>query len=190
MNLNNYVDDLEALGYRYNGDLYKLVGLYAFHAVYDGVLDSVDETLAGITITANASFPMHGVYFNQKYDEDVIEVVTGLLPSSEGFEASDIINAAKSVCQTIFNIKKNIYKEDFTPLDPECDCECCTKYTKAYLNHLFRNHEGLGNRLMSIHNLRFLIRLMEGIREAIAQDRFTEYKEYILKKSGIDERGF
>ena len=111
MNLNNYVDDLEALGYRYNGDLYKLVGLYAFHAVYDGVLDSVDETLAGITITANASFPMHGVYFNQKYDEDVIEVVTGLLPSSEGFEASDIINAAKSVCQTIFNIKKNIYSQ-------------------------------------------------------------------------------
>ena len=43
---------------------------------------------------------------------------------------------------------------------------------------------------MSIHNLRFLIRLMESIREAIAQDRFTEYKDYILKKYGFDERGF
>ena len=88
------------------------------------------------------------------------------------------------------NIKKGIYKEDFTPLDPECDCECCTKYTKAYLNHLFRNNEGLGNRLMSIHNLRFLIRLMEGIRQAIAEDRFVEYKEYVLNKYGFDERGF
>ena len=88
------------------------------------------------------------------------------------------------------NIKKNIFKEDFSPLDPECDCECCRKYTKAYLNHLFRNDEGLGNRLMSIHNLRFLIRFMEGIRDAISQDRFLEYKEETLKKYGFDERGF
>lgn len=88
------------------------------------------------------------------------------------------------------NIKKNIYKNDFTSLDPECDCECCRNYTKAYLNHLFRSEEGLGNRLMSIHNLRFLIKLMEGIRESISQDRFLEYKEYILNKYKFDERGF
>ena len=88
------------------------------------------------------------------------------------------------------NIKKNIYKNDFTSLDPECDCECCRNYTKAYLNHLFRCEEGLGNRLMSIHNLRFLIKLMEGIRESISQDRFLEYKEYILNKYKFDERGF
>ena len=88
------------------------------------------------------------------------------------------------------NIKKNIYKNDFTSLDPECDCECCTKYTKAYLNHLFRTNEGLGNRLMSIHNLRFLIKLMEGIRESIKEDRFLEYKQEILNKYSFDERGF
>ncbi len=88
------------------------------------------------------------------------------------------------------NIKKNIYKNDFTPLDPECDCECCQKYTKAYLNHLFRTNEGLGNRLMSIHNLRFLIKLMEGIRSSIKEDKFLEYKEYILNKYTFDERGF
>ncbi len=87
-------------------------------------------------------------------------------------------------------IRKAIYKDDFSPLDPECDCECCKNYTKAYLNHLFRSDEGLGNRLMSIHNLRFLIRLMEGIRQAISEDRFLEYKEYILKKYNFDERGF
>lgn len=88
------------------------------------------------------------------------------------------------------NIKKNIYKDDFSPLDKECDCECCRNYTKAYLNHLFRANEGLGNRLMSIHNLRFLIKLMEGIRQAIKEDRFIEYKEEILSKYKFDERGF
>ena len=88
------------------------------------------------------------------------------------------------------NIKKQIYKDDFSPLDNECDCECCRNYTKAYLNHLFRANEGLGNRLMSIHNLRFLIRLVEGAREAIRQDRFLEYKKEILTKYQFDERGF
>ena len=88
------------------------------------------------------------------------------------------------------SIRKNIYKNDFSPLDPECDCECCQNYTKAYLNHLFRNDEGLGTRLLSIHNLRFLIRLMEEIRQSIAEDRFIEFKEEILKKYEFDERGF
>ncbi len=88
------------------------------------------------------------------------------------------------------NIKKSIYSDDFSPLDPECDCETCRNYSKAYLNHLFRANEGLGNRLMSIHNLRFLIKLMEGIRESIANDCFLEYKEYILNKYKFDERGF
>ena len=88
------------------------------------------------------------------------------------------------------NIKKNIYATDFTPVDPECDCECCKNYTKAYINHLFRAKEGLGMRLMSIHNLRFLIKIMEGARKAIEEDRFLEYKEEILKKFPFDERGF
>ena len=88
------------------------------------------------------------------------------------------------------NIKKNIYKDDFTPLDDNCDCECCKNYTKAYLNHLFRNNEGLGMRLLSIHNLRFLIRLVEDARKAIEQDRFIEFKEDILNRYKFDERGF
>lgn len=88
------------------------------------------------------------------------------------------------------NIKKNIYATDFTPVDPECDCECCKNYTKAYINHLFRAKEGLGMRLMSIHNLRFLIKIMEGARKAIEEDRFLEYKDEILKKFPFDERGF
>lgn len=88
------------------------------------------------------------------------------------------------------NIKKAIYKEDFTPLDPECDCECCRNHTKAYLNHLFRCNEGLGNRLMSIHNLRFLLKLTEEARQAIKEDRFGDFKKDILTRYKFDERGF
>ena len=88
------------------------------------------------------------------------------------------------------NIKKNIYKHDFPPLDPDCDCVCCRKYTKAYLNHLFRCNEGYGSRLLSIHNLRFLLRFMEDMRQAIAEDRFLEFKEETLSRYGFDERGF
>lgn len=88
------------------------------------------------------------------------------------------------------NIRKAIYKEDFTPLDEACDCECCRNYTKAYLNHLFRCNEGFGMRLMSIHNLRFLLKLMEDARMAIKEDRFLTFKNEILKNMKFDERGF
>ena len=87
------------------------------------------------------------------------------------------------------NIKNEKYKEDFTTLDPECDCYTCKNFTKAYLRHLYVADESFGKRLLSIHNLRFLISVMEGAREAIKEDRFLEYKEEILKKYG-DKRGF
>jgi len=88
------------------------------------------------------------------------------------------------------NIKRNIYKEDFSPLDPECDCETCRNYSRAYLNHLFRCKEGFGMRLLSIHNLRFLLRLTEQAREALSQDRFKEFKKEIYQRYPYDERGF
>ena len=88
------------------------------------------------------------------------------------------------------NIRKAMYKEDFTPLDPECDCYCCRNYTKAYLNHLFRADEGFGTRLMSIHNTRFLVKLMEDARRAIKADRFNDFKHEVLTTMKFDERGF
>lgn len=87
------------------------------------------------------------------------------------------------------NIKNEKYKEDFTTLDPECDCYTCKNYTKAYLRHLYVADEAFGKRLLSIHNLRFLISIMEGARKAIKEDRFLEYKDEVLKKYG-DKRGF
>ena len=88
------------------------------------------------------------------------------------------------------SIRKAIYKNDFTPLDPECDCYTCRNYTKAYLNHLQRTNEGFGTRLMSIHNLRFLVKLMEDTRKAIKEDRFHDFKEETLAKMKFDHRGF
>ena len=88
------------------------------------------------------------------------------------------------------SIRKAIYKNDFTPLDPECDCYTCRNYTKAYLNHLQRTNEGFGTRLMSIHNLRFLVKLMEDARKSIKEDRFNDFKEETLAKMKFDHRGF
>jgi queuine tRNA-ribosyltransferase len=75
------------------------------------------------------------------------------------------------------NIQGAQYKEDFSPLDDECDCYTCTHYTKAYLRHLYLANEEFGKTLNSIHNIRFLIKLMEGARKAIQEDRFAEYRK-------------
>lgn len=76
------------------------------------------------------------------------------------------------------------YSKDFRPLDLECDCYTCRNYSRAYMRHLFNVNEILGARLATIHNLYFLLRLMENIREAIKNDRLLEYKEEFYKKYG------
>ena len=78
------------------------------------------------------------------------------------------------------NIKNAKYKEDFTPLEENCDCYACKNFTKAYIRHLIVCNEMLGGRLLSIHNIRFLIRLTEELREAIKEDRILEYKENFI----------
>ncbi|MBQ1530836.1 MAG: tRNA guanosine(34) transglycosylase Tgt [Solobacterium sp.] len=88
------------------------------------------------------------------------------------------------------NIRKAMYKHDFSPLDEKCDCYCCRNYTRAYLNHLFRTEEGFGTRLLSIHNVRFLLKLMEDARRAINEDRFNDFKQETLAQMKFDERGF
>ena len=81
-------------------------------------------------------------------------------------------------------IKNAKYKEDFTPLDHKCDCYTCKNYSRAYIRHLFNVDEILGARLATTHNLHFLIKLMENIRNAIKEDRLLEYKEEFYKKYG------
>ena len=84
-------------------------------------------------------------------------------------------------------IKNKEYEHDFTPLDSKCDCYCCRNYTKAYLRHLFKANEMLGYRLLSIHNVNYLLRLTEGIRKAIKEDRFLEFKEEVYREYGLND---
>lgn len=80
------------------------------------------------------------------------------------------------------NIKNAKYKEDFTPIEDTCDCYACKNYTKAYIRHLINTGETFGQRLLSIHNIRFLVRLCENAREAIKNDNFDKYKKEFLEK--------
>ena len=87
------------------------------------------------------------------------------------------------------NIRDSKYKDDFTPLDSACDCYTCQNFTRAYLRHLYVCDETFGKRLLSIHNLRFLIKLMEEARTAIKEDRFLSFKQDVLRRYG-SEKGF
>lgn len=80
------------------------------------------------------------------------------------------------------NINNARFARDFGPIDSECDCYTCKNYTRAYLSHLFRSHEMLAGTLASIHNLRFVIALVEKMRRAIFDGSFEDLKtEFIAR---------
>lgn len=83
----------------------------------------------------------------------------------------------------VVRIRNEQYKEDFSPLDPNCDCYTCKNFTKAYLRHLFIANEILSLRLNTIHNIAYYLNLMKDIRKAIEEDRFEEFKKGILNKT-------
>jgi len=78
------------------------------------------------------------------------------------------------------NIKNNKYKEDFTKVDETCDCYACKNFTKAYIRHLITANETFGARLLSIHNISFLINLMKEIRENIKTDTLEEFRDQFI----------
>ena len=77
-------------------------------------------------------------------------------------------------------------KDDFSALDDNCDCYACINHTRAYIRHLLNVDEILGARLLSIHNLRFLIKMMENIRKSIEEDRYLEFKDEFYRNYGYD----
>ncbi len=79
------------------------------------------------------------------------------------------------------NLKNAKYKEDFTPISEECDCYACKHYTKAYIKHLINAEETFGARLLSIHNINYLVNLTKELREAIKNDNILEYREEFIK---------
>jgi queuine tRNA-ribosyltransferase len=80
------------------------------------------------------------------------------------------------------SIKRAEYKEDPSPLDPECDCYTCTNYSKAYLRHMFLSGEILGSRLNTIHNIHFYMKLMEKARAAIADGTWESFRDDCLTR--------
>ena len=87
------------------------------------------------------------------------------------------------------NLRNAKFKEDFTPIENDCNCYTCKHYTKAYIRHLLVANEQLAGRLLSIHNIRFLIKLTEDLREAIKNDNILEYKEKFLNEYEGDKNG-
>lgn len=81
-------------------------------------------------------------------------------------------------------VRNATYEKDWTPLDSECDCYTCQNYTRAYIRHLVKTNEILGVRLLSIHNLRFLTKLMERVRIEIERDNLVTFRDEFYQKYG------
>ncbi|TFV56689.1 tRNA guanosine(34) transglycosylase Tgt [Mycobacterium sp. PS03-16] len=89
-------------------------------------------------------------------------------------------NAAVYSATGRYNITGARYRRDYTPLDPECDCYTCAHYTRAYLHHLFKAKEMLSATLATIHNERFVVRLVDRIRESMLAGDFDALREEVL----------
>jgi len=90
------------------------------------------------------------------------------------------------------NIKRAVYRDDASPLDPDCPCYACRTFSKAYLRHLYIARELLSYRLNTLHNLTFFLRMMEDARTAIRQGRFAAFRaaiEAVYPESDTDEDG-
>ena len=84
-------------------------------------------------------------------------------------------------------VKNAKYARDFGPIDEKCDCYTCRNYSRAYIRHLIRCDETFGIRLTSYHNLYFLLKLMEQVRQAIREDRLGDFKEEFFEEYGFNK---
>lgn len=83
-------------------------------------------------------------------------------------------------------VKNAKYARDFGPLDENCDCYTCQHYTRAYIRHLIKCNETFGIRLTTYHNLYFLLRLMEQVRQAIREDRLGDFRQEFFEQYGFN----
>lgn len=123
---------------------------------------------------------------------DPIDIIEGVIRGIDMFDCVLPTRIARHgnafTRQGKINIKNAKFKEDFTPIEEHCDCYACKHYTKAYIRHLITCDESFGARLLSIHNVRFLIKLTEDLREAIENDSLLEYKEQFIKEYHQNEK--
>lgn len=117
---------------------------------------------------------------------DPIDIIEGVIRGIDIFDCvlpTRIARHGQAFTRTgKINLHNAKFLSDFTPLDSECDCYTCKNYTKSYIRHLITTNEMLGGTLLSIHNIRFLIKLTEELREAIKKDTLLEYRTSFIEK--------
>ncbi len=117
---------------------------------------------------------------------DPIDIIEGVIRGIDIFDCvlpTRIARHGQAFTRTgKINFNNAQYKEDLSPIEEGCDCYACKHYSKAYIRHLITTDEMFGGRLLSIHNIRFLIKLTEELREAIKENRLLEYRDEFIKK--------
>jgi queuine tRNA-ribosyltransferase len=86
-------------------------------------------------------------------------------------------------------LKNSVHREDTRPIQANCPCFACQKFTRGYIRHLFKTREILGYRLATIHNLSYLLRFAESLRSAILEGRVVEFRERFLRGSDSSDPG-
>ncbi|MBQ6460976.1 tRNA guanosine(34) transglycosylase Tgt [Candidatus Saccharibacteria bacterium] len=182
---------------------------YLYAVVQGGTFNDLRAESAKYCANKNVDgFGIGGV-FVAKGMAEMLQVVNKILPENKprhllgmGQEPLDLFVGAENGCDTFdcvgptrmarngslytldgrINIKNAKYTNDFTPLMPECDCECCKNYTRAYLHHLFKTDEITAKVLASIHNEHFVVTIVDKIRASILDGTFADYKNSFLSR--------
>jgi len=110
--------------------------------------------------------------------ENGVDMFDCVIPTKNGRNGQALTSSGK------LNLKNAVHKNDYSPLDSECPCEVCREYTKAYIHHLFRSGELLALRLLSLHNLYFLIQLVGSIKKSIRSGKFVSEKKKFFENYG------
>jgi queuine tRNA-ribosyltransferase len=110
-----------------------------------------------------------------------IDMFDSVLPTRIGRKGTLMSSRGRIV------IRNSKYAEDFTPIDPELDDYGSTQFTKAYLHHLFKANELLAQNIASVHNLRYLLKLMEDMRQAIDEDRLLAFRAEVFERYGYNK---
>ena len=182
---------------------------YLYAVVQGGTFNDLRAESAKFAASKDVDgFGIGGVFVADGMAE-MLQVVNKILPENKprhllgmGQEPLDLFVGAENGCDTFdcvgptrmarngslytldgrINIKNAKYTNDFTPLMPECDCECCKNYTRAYLHHLFKTDEITAKVLASIHNEHFVVTVVDKIRASILDGTFTYYKNTFLSR--------
>ena len=182
---------------------------YLYAVVQGGKFNDLRAESAEYCASKNPDgFGIGGVFTAEGMD-DMLKTVNSILPENKprhllgmGQEPIDLFVGAEFGCDTFdcvgptrmarngslytkdgrINIKNAKYTHDFSPLEPDCNCECCKNYTRAYLHHLFKTDEITAKVLASIHNEYFIVHTVDNIRASLLDDTFADYKKSFLSR--------